>query len=513
MVKRQATRGRGRRGRAAAPLPAEPPAAEEAPEADPPPETRLPEARISDLPKFLADAADDLKWTELMPVQARAIPYVREDYDLMVQSRTGSGKTGAFLLPILEHLDPQAPHCQALVLVPTRELARQVATEAERLVAHTPLRTVAVYGGVGYGAQLDALHAGAQLVVGTPGRVLDHLMKGSLKLGELEILVFDEADRMLSVGFYPDMKRVARYLPDEHQALMFSATFPPAVMSLAEEFLHEPIFLSMSNNAEGKHVAEMVHVYYEVPTMEKDRALVRIIEIENPESAIIFVNTKATARYVSVVLERFGYDAAQLSADLSQAARERVLERVYSKKLRFLVATDVAARGIDIDQLSHVFIYDFPEDPEMYIHRAGRTGRAGAGGEAVSLVDVLEKMRLEKVRDKYGVELEERQVPTDDDVQTIVSERVTALLEARLRDADGLVRERMERMLPLARSFGENEDELAIIAMLLDEYYQETLHAPPGGPNQEPNVQEQPPRSEPKRGRRSRSKPRRRRRR
>jgi ATP-dependent RNA helicase DeaD len=441
----------------------------------------LPEITLEDLPDQLQDAARQMGWTALLPVQAKAIPYLRSGRALMVQSRTGTGKTAAFVLPILERIESGSPRCQALVLVPTRELARQVCAEAERLATGTGIRPVAVYGGVGYGPQLTALRTGAQLVVGTPGRVLDHLMKGSLILDDLKILIFDEADRMLSVGFYPDMQRVARYLPAEHDAFMFSATFPRGVRSLASEFLRQPSFLSLSRD--GEHVAATVHVYYEVPAMEKDRCLVRVIEIENPDSAIVFCNTKATARYVSVVLERFGYDAAQLSADLNQSAREKVLARIYQKKLRFLVATDVAARGIDIEQLSHVFLYDFPEDPEMYIHRTGRTGRAGASGEAVSLVDVLEKMRLTKVVRQYNIDMEERPLPTDEDVQAIVAERVTALLEARLRDLDGLVRERMQRMLSLARNFGENDDELAIIAMLLDEYYQKILHAPPELPS------------------------------
>jgi len=301
-------------------------------------------------------------------------------------------------------------------------------------------------------------------------------MQGSLSLADLRVLVFDEADRMLSVGFYPDMKRVAEYLPHDYVALMFSATFPPRVKSLANEFLFEPHFLSLSHD--GEHVAETVHVYYECSAMEKDRALVRIIEIENPESAVIFCNTKATARFVAVVLQRFGYDAAQLTSDLTQAARERVLERIYDKKLRFMVATEVAARGIDVTGLSHVINYDFPEDPEMYIHRSGRTGRAGASGEAVSLVDVLEKMRLDRIVQQYGIDIERRSLPTDDDVEAIVAERVTAHLEQRLRDLDRIVRERMQRMMSLARDFGSNDDELAIIAMLLDAYYQETLHAP-----------------------------------
>jgi ATP-dependent RNA helicase DeaD len=350
---------------------------------------------LEDLPASLQAAARRVGWTKLMPVQERAIPYLRAGRDLMVQSRTGSGKTGAFALPILERIDPTRAVCQALVLVPTRELAKQVLEAAEELAQGSPVRTVALYGGVGYGPQLDALRAGAHLVVGTPGRILDHLQRGTLSFDDLRILVFDEADRMLSMGFYPDMKELARWMPKERDGFMFSATYPQSVLTLSRQFLHEPEFLSLS--AGHEHVAEVEHVYYCVPRMEKDRALARIIELENPESAIIFCNTKVTARYVSIVLQRFGYDAEQLSADLTQAQREVVMKRAYDRSLRFLVATDLAGRGIDIDSLSHVFLYDFPEDPESYIHRAGRTGRAGATGEAVSLVDTLELLELKGV--------------------------------------------------------------------------------------------------------------------
>jgi ATP-dependent RNA helicase DeaD len=220
--------------------------------------------------------------------------------------------------------------------------------------------------------------------------------------------------------------------------------------------------------------------------MEKDRSLVRIIEMENPESAIIFTNTRATANFVAVVLQRFGYDADQLSSDLNQKAREKVLGRVYEHKLRFLVATDVAARGIDVNNLSHVFLYDFPEDPESYIHRTGRTGRAGASGEAISLVDPLEKLRLKTVARQYNIEMEHRALPSEADVQTIVAERLTALLEAEYRRIDRLVVERMQRMLPLARKLGEDDDERTLIAMLLDEFYQKKLHAPPEIPTGTP---------------------------
>jgi len=419
-----------------------------------------------------------------MPVQAKAIPYLRTGRDAMVQSRTGTGKTGAFILPILERVDPKLAQCQALVLVPTRELARQVTSDAEALAEGTGVRTVPVYGGVGYGPQLDGLRKGAHLVVGTPGRILDHLLRGSLVLDHLRILVFDEADRMLSMGFYPDMRALQEYMPRRRDGFMFSATYPAAVRSLAGEFLKEPAFLSLSRDRE--HVAETEHIYYEVPKMKKDRGIVRIIEVENPHSGLIFCNTKANVALVAKVLQRFGYDADQLSADLAQKDRERVLQCVHEKKLRFLVATDVAARGIDISGLSHVFLYDFPEDHESYIHRVGRTGRAGASGVAISLVDVLEKLELKAVMNRYNIDMEKRILPTDEDVQRVVSQRVTALLEAKLRGLDRVVRERMERMIPLARRLGETDDELAVIAMLFDEYYQKTLHAPPEIPGEEP---------------------------
>lgn len=449
------------------------------------PDDALPAVTLADLPETLQDAARKVGWSSLMPVQAKSIPYLRAGRDIMVQSRTGSGKTGAFLLPILERIDPSQGRVQALVLVPTRELARQVLLEAEGLGAGGDWRAVAVYGGVGYGPQLDALKAGAQLVIGTPGRILDHLMRGTLVLDNLDVLVFDEADRMLSMGFYPDIRDIASYLPEKRDGFMFSATFPPSVLSLSKQFLDEPEFLSLSLGSE--HVAEMEHVYYVVERMEKDRGLIRVIETENPDAAIIFCNTKANARYVSIVLQRFGYDAEQLSADLSQSARERVLGRMYDRSLRFLVATDLAGRGIDISELSHVILYDFPEDPESYIHRAGRTGRAGAAGTAISLVDVLEQLDLKQVAKKYKIEIVPRDLPSEEEYAKIVSERVTALLEQKLRGLDGLVRERMERMIPLAKSLGDSRAESAIVAMMLDEFYQASLHAPPElPPHQKP---------------------------
>jgi ATP-dependent RNA helicase DeaD len=447
-------------------------------------EKPLPDVTIEQLPPRLRDAAARAGWKSLMPVQGRAIPHLLEGRGVLIQARTGSGKTGAFVLPMLERLDPALSECQALVLVPTRELAKQVGDQAEIMCANSGLRTVAMYGGVGYGPQIAALRQGTHIIVTTPGRLLDHLLRGTLKLDHLRMLIFDEADRLLSMGFYPDMKEIQSYLPRRaFNACMFSATFPLSVIQTAREFIREPEFITLS----GDHVHETntEHVSYLVPPMDKDRCLVRIIEIENPASAIIFCNTKVKVHYVNIVLQRFGYDADELSADLSQGARERVLERVRRGTLRFLVATDVAARGLDIPDLSHVIQYESPEDPEAYIHRAGRTGRAGAAGVAMSLVDEVEKLELIRIAKRFTIDMQERPTPTDADVEQIVSERVTALLEARLRTRDKLQTERSRRFITLGRTLAESEDESAIIAMLLDDYYQQTLHAPVPAPAKE----------------------------
>jgi ATP-dependent RNA helicase DeaD len=465
------------------------------------PESTLPPIAREDLPRSLQQAVERAGWPELMPVQARAIPYLLTGRDLVVQSRTGSGKTGAFLLPILDRIDPKRATCQALVLAPTRELARQVAEEAKVLAGDTGMRTAVVYGGVAYGPQLKAFREGAHLVVGTPGRILDHLLKRNLSLKDLQLLVLDEADRMLSMGFYPDMQAIQRHLPSRRvQGCMLSATFPPHVRRLADEFLQQPGFLSLSRD--HVHVTDVEHVYYVVPRMDKDRSLVRIIEVENPPSALIFCNTRARVNYVTAVLQRFGYDADELSSDLSQKAREKIMDRTRKGALRFLVATDVASRGIDLPDLTHVIIYEPPEDHELYIHRAGRTGRAGGGGVAISLVDVMEQMDLDRIAKRYGIDMEEWPLPSDEDVEAMVAQRVTALLEARLRDRDRLKVERMQRFEPLIHELSQSEEGLALLTMLVDDYYQQTLHAPPPQPLSTPS----PPESKPRRqsGRRRR---------
>lgn len=445
------------------------------------PDDALPCVLLNQLPDSLQQACSRAGWSSLMPVQSLALPYLLARRDLMVQSRTGSGKTGAYLLPLLKHLSPDRSAVQALVLVPTRELAVQVDREAQTLFAGTGLSAVAVYGGVGYGRQMDALRAGAQLVVGTPGRVLDHLLRRTLTLDALRLLVFDEADRMLSIGFYPDMKEVQRYLPKKRvPTCLFSATYPPHVLKLAGEFLTDPSMLSLSHSQ--VHVAEVQHIFCECKPMDKDRALVRVLETENPDSAMIFCNTKAQVHYVTEVLKGFGYNAEEISADLSQSRREEVLNAARHGLVRFLVATDVAARGIDIPDLSHVILYEPPEDHESYIHRAGRTGRAGSAGTVISLVDVMQKMELERIGKHYKIQLIPRETPSDADVAQAVTTRLTALLEARYRKLTGLQRERVQRYVEIARALANpqpgEEEQPPLLAMLLDACYQESLAAP-----------------------------------
>lgn len=442
------------------------------------PENALPPATLDTLPEALRKACKAAGWDSLTPVQALAIPYLLAGRDIMVQSRTGSGKTGCYLLPMLQSLDPGLKQTQALVLVPTRELALQVDREAHTLFKGSGLNSCAVYGGTGYREQLKALSDGCQLVIGTPGRALDHLLRKSMNLSNLRELVFDEADRMLSIGFYPDMVEIASHLPKERQTALFSATYPPHVLKLAREFMKDPEMLSLSRKE--VHVPDVEHLFCEVKPMDRDRALVRLIETENPSSAIIFCNTKADVHYLAGVLKGFGYRADEISADLPQKKREEVLRRLRDGTTQFLVATDVAARGIDIPELSHVFMYSPPEDRESYIHRAGRTGRAGAAGTVISLVDVMQKLDLDRIAKNYKIDLREIEVPTDEEVSKVVCDRLNTVLEGRLRNLTGLERIRANRYLPLAREMakaeaGDDEEALAIMAMLLDDYHRQSM--------------------------------------
>lgn len=443
------------------------------------PAAELPDLTPDQLPEALQKAVRSAGWATLMPVQQRSIPPMLAGKDLIVQSKTGSGKTGAFLLPLFELLDVNSPTLQALIMAPTRELARQIHAEFERFTGvredFQNFKAALVYGGVAYTQQIQELKSGAQVVIGTPGRIIDHLERRVCTLEQVKVLVLDEADEMLSMGFYPAMRSILRYLPTKRQSYMFSATMPPRVRALAREFLHEPEFIAIASGE--VRVDALEHRYYTVNGMEKDRILVRLIELENPESAIIFCNTKREVEYVAQFLRNWGHDAGEISGDLSQSARESIMARVRLGKLRFLIATDVAARGIDISDLTHVIQYDVPQDPEYYVHRAGRTARAGKTGTSISLVTPEEKPRLQGILRKYDLPLDERAVPTEDDVAQRVGERLTVMLEERFRTLKSLLQERIRRYEPVVAELASEQP--LLLSMLLDDLYHASLHAPP----------------------------------
>ncbi len=283
-------------------------------------------AIFATLPPALQDGIRDLGWSEPTPVQAKVLPPMAEGRDLIVQAHTGSGKTGAFAIPIISSLDPQQKTCQALVMSPTRELANQVAAEISALGRHAGVNCVPIYGGVGYTQQLEGIEAGAHVVVGTPGRILDHLGSGRLSFDQVRTLVLDEADELLSLGFWPDMREIQKYLPEKRQSCLFSATIPERVRSLSRVFLDDPVYVSPS---EGQLAPQQIEHYFVVTTaQQKEANLARIIEDEDPESAIIFCNTKDDVRFVTAYLQRCGLDADQISGDLTQSARDAVMGRI-----------------------------------------------------------------------------------------------------------------------------------------------------------------------------------------
>lgn len=370
-----------------------------------------------------------LGWRLPMPVQRRVIPIMRAGNDLIAQAMTGSGKTGAFGLPIVELVDTAMRAVQALVLAPTRELAKQIETEVAIMGRHRGVETLAVYGGTAYGPQIDAFARGVHVVVGTPGRLLDHLGQGKLKLDRLRVLVFDEADELLSLGFWPDMREIQKYLPAKRLTGLFSATMPARVQSLARVFLHEPVFAQLTEGG-VRSPEEIEHWHYIVPAQQKEPALLRILKYEDPDSAIVFCNTRADTRFVTAYLQRHGVDADMIQGEMTQQAREKVMKRIKAGELRVLVATDVAARGIDISDLSHVISYSAPDSAETYMHRSGRTGRAGKAGTAISLVSGLDIGNFRYLQQVNRMTIPERKLPTDADV----AERASRRLEVRLED-------------------------------------------------------------------------------
>jgi len=366
----------------------------------------------------VVQALTEMGFYDPMPVQRAVLPKMLAGKDLIVQSKTGSGKTAAFGIPLAESiLDPGKRVPQALVLAPTRELALQVHDECKKIGQYRHLEPVAIYGGAPMGKQIDALKAGVHMVAGTPGRVLDHLGRGTLSLKDLKVLILDEADEMLSMGFLEEITEIIKRCPKDRQTVLFSATMPDDVERIAQRYMREPEKLSLS--ADGVGAREIHHAYYMVSGMGRVKDLVRVLEVERPESAIIFCNTREETNHVAEYLRKNGYDAEAISSDLTQKDRERVMGRTKAKNLHLLVATDIAARGIDITDLSHVINFTFPESAEVYVHRTGRTGRAGKKGTAISLISPRELGNFYMLKLTYKIKPEERALPAESEMATV----------------------------------------------------------------------------------------------
>src|ERR1700754_2283067 len=359
-------------------------------------------------------AVADVGYESPSAIQAATIPAMLAGSDVVGLAQTGTGKTAAFAIPILSKIDTSSRTTQALVLAPTRELALQVAEAFSRYGAHLPVHVLPVYGGSSYGPQLAGLKRGAQIVGGTPGRVVDHLEKGSLALSHLDSMVLDEADEMLQMGFAEDVERILAETPEYKQVALFSATMPPAIRKITTKYLHDPVEVTVkAKTATADNISQR---YIQVAGPRKIDALTRVLEVEQGDGMIVFVRTKQATEEVAERLKARGFAAAAINGDIPQAQRERTIAALKDGKLDILIATDVAARGLDVERISHVLNYDIPHAPESYVHRIGRTGRAGRSGSALLFVTPRERHLLKSIERASRQKLVEPQLPSVDDV-------------------------------------------------------------------------------------------------
>ncbi|MFN8533418.1 MAG: DEAD/DEAH box helicase [Dehalococcoidia bacterium] len=392
-------------------------------------------------------ALEDLGFEEPTPIQSQTIGPLLSGHDVIGQAQTGTGKTAAFAIPIVEQIEPKRRAVQALVLTPTRELAVQVAEHTHRIGRHRGVDVLPIYGGQSYARQIGGLRHGAQVVVGTPGRVMDHLRRETLDLADLRIVVLDEADEMLNMGFIEDVEWILDQAPQQRQIALFSATMPPRIANLAERYLTEPERISVSQ--ERLTLPQTDQWFVEVPARAKLDALTRILDVEAPASAIIFCRTKREVDDLGESLAGRGYAVDTLHGDLNQIMRERVLRRFRDGQVEILVATDVAARGLDIAGVSHVINYDIPEDSEAYVHRIGRTGRAGRYGVAITFVTPREIRLLRFIERGIGKKIAPMRLPT---VADVAARRIDALRETLRRT---LLEDQYEPYLLLVESLSE----------------------------------------------------------
>ncbi|SDC18504.1 ATP-dependent RNA helicase DeaD [Sanguibacter gelidistatuariae] len=403
------------------------------------------------LPAELLSAVLDLGFTIPSSIQAEAIPALLAGHDITGVAQTGTGKTAAFGLPLLAAIDPDLHQTQALVLAPTRELAMQVAEAIETFAKHLPgIEVVAVYGGSPYPPQARALSRGAQVVVGTPGRVIDHLERGTLKLGAIRFLVLDEADEMLRMGFAEDVEKVFGAAPVERQVALFSATMPPQIRRVAAHHLRQPIEIAVSR--QSSTVTGVTQQFAVVPFRHKIGSLTRVLATSDAEAAIVFCRTRGAAEEVGSALIERGISAATISGDVAQKDREKIVERLRAGALDVLVATDVAARGLDVDRIGLVVNFDIPGEPEAYVHRIGRTGRAGRTGTALSFVTPNERGRLKQIERTIRQQLVEIEIPSPADVSAHKVRQTLARIDER-REAG-----RLSMYVDLVREYLETHE-------------------------------------------------------
>ncbi|EMM5418942.1 ATP-dependent RNA helicase DeaD [Citrobacter amalonaticus] len=383
----------------------------------------------------ILEALNDLGYEKPSPIQAECIPHLLGGRDVLGMAQTGSGKTAAFSLPLLNNLDPELKAPQILVLAPTRELAVQVAEAMTDFSKHMRgVNVVALYGGQRYDVQLRALRQGPQIVVGTPGRLLDHLKRGTLDLSRLSGLVLDEADEMLRMGFIEDVETIMAQIPEGHQTALFSATMPEAIRRITRRFMKEPQEVRIQSSVTTR--PDISQSYWTVWGMRKNEALVRFLEAEDFDAAIIFVRTKNATLEVAEALERSGYNSAALNGDMNQALREQTLERLKDGRLDILIATDVAARGLDVERISLVVNYDIPMDSESYVHRIGRTGRAGRAGRALLFVENRERRLLRNIERTMKLTIPEVELPNAELLGKRRLEKFAAKVQQQLESSD-----------------------------------------------------------------------------
>ena len=406
-----------------------------------------------------------LGFNEPTQIQQDAIPALLEGKDIVGQSQTGTGKTAAFALPALEIVEAESKAVQTLILTPTRELAQQVGDAIKDFTSRErKIRSLTVYGGQSIERQINSLRRGVQIVVGTPGRVIDLLERGDLKLDQLKLAILDEADEMLSMGFIDDIKRILRQTPESRQTACLSATMPREIKELIKNFLKSPIYITVKQKEAAPDRIDQ-HVYMIPRGWQKTKALQPILEIEEPDSAIIFVRTKRTASELTSKLQEAGHSVDEYHGNLSQMQRERLVKRFRDGKVKMVVATDIAARGLDVQDLTHVINYDLPDNTETYIHRIGRTGRAGKTGTAIALVHSGDRRTLKQIERRLRSKIDIAQIPNRAQVE---AKRI-GKLQTKIKET--LAGERMASFLPLVRELSDEYDAQAIAAAALQMVY------------------------------------------